>query len=1301
MQSLLCLALVGYLLDIGSSTYAQEGRTYETPFVCAGYCLPKMAAGRPKRVGTHIRGRQMALVIFAKFRDEAPQDSLAPPYAVDLFDPHLPGSLSHFYDAMSLGQLQLTGSVLPKRYTSDHPASFYVSSSDTVVGQYGLVVQDILRKVDEEVDFGEYDNDGWDGVPNSGDDDGYVDLVFINLRSIPDRFLIGLATGIAALGLTEDWASGDLSPNGTPTRVRGDGHAAGSGGCVQRVWGFHHAVGSMAHEYGHILGLPDLYDTSFLHHPDQPPEEDSGGIGRWGLMGWGALGWHGDDGPVPFCAWSRGQLGWSPVQRITEDVEIGGTIYRIQIGPERKLRRDEESDTLLARIETECFLIEYRSREGGYYDRNVPKDGVLIWHVGAGSTNEDEERKLVDLECADGRYDDEGNADRVHGRDDLDLWAHDATYTIMHGGNLGDAGDVFDGEQYTAFTLVTNPSSDNDKGEYGEASTGISFTDIRREGERMVIDVGLPRWSGSISQDVRWFGEVDVIGDVVVEESGILRLDPNTVVWFAPRDVSHGGMDPDRCELVVKGRLDLADTARFVGVGDGKWSGIALSTRSQIRNMLRLLGSEMEDAERGIFYLEPWSGMYARLEPLVWFGTVDVTGDVVMKAPLVVLPGTVVRFALTDDQRGGDDSERCELSLKRTFGIHGTSEEPIRFTSLSEVPSDGDWYGIRLSETAFAPSIEIGQTRFEYGISHYVVEHAQHGMFWQAHRGAPRLVLEQTIFYSSIWDRSYVRPDGRGTFLGNGDGQANAGENLCVGAGSIRNLSFQDADSVSVSISSEDPFVRFCPIRGTFPCPPLNIGRSLLHPEFGCTVASDAPAGHRILFRLDFAAPGIGMGQDTVVVEVAEGPDITSPYTRVDVSPKTVGVGLPIHIQALVAEGGGIARVIAEIQRDPEVTVDRVELHPVEGTPGHLSSRRPGPFDVSFEADVFEGEWIVPFEGNFHVQIDAEDGYGNRGKSQNMAGFSSLPFISSSDVVLITYRSPEDTRDPLIMRVLGQAGLSYDFWNTSYRGPMDSVAIAECNGRVLIWSEDRSWEQDYGLIAYLKEKGGLLICPSRASFPEDELAAYLGIERIPVTEDRINLISGEGVEGDPITDGLTLNGRSYPCTSNPCYVLSSLQPEAVPILRDANGYIVGMRVEKDGYRTVYLSVPLGFLGIEAEIQELIGRVVQWLQVPYTSVSFEEDIQPVRFALHPNHPNPFNTATVISYDLPKPGRVRLILYDLLGQMVRVLVDEPVPAGSHAVRWDGKDTAGRFLASGVYVCRLTGGSSLRTRKMALIR
>jgi lysophospholipase L1-like esterase len=88
-------------------------------------------------------------------------------------------------------------------------------------------------------------------------------------------------------------------------------------------------------------------------------------------------------------------------------------------------------------------------------------------------------------------------------------------------------------------------------------------------------------------------------------------------------------------------------------------------------------------------------------------------------------------------------------------------------------------------------------------------------------------------------------------------------------------------------------------------------------------------------------------------------------------------------------------------------------------------------------------------------------------------------------------------------------------------------------------------------------------------------------------------------------------------------------------------------------------------------------------------------------LHPNYPNPFNPATRLRFDLVRPSRVMLRVYDLRGRPVRALMDQSLPAGSYAVQWDGGDDAGNPLPSGVYVGRLTTARSAQCRKMILLR
>jgi len=104
----------------------------------------------------------------------------------------------------------------------------------------------------------------------------------------------------------------------------------------------------------------------------------------------------------------------------------------------------------------------------------------------------------------------------------------------------------------------------------------------------------------------------------------------------------------------------------------------------------------------------------------------------------------------------------------------------------------------------------------------------------------------------------------------------------------------------------------------------------------------------------------------------------------------------------------------------------------------------------------------------------------------------------------------------------------------------------------------------------------------------------------------------------------------------------------------------------------------------------------------TGVSNEDNrALPEKYALSQNTPNPFNPETVIQYQLPRQAEVRLEIYNLLGELVKTLVDEKQSAGYYSVSWNGKDEFGRDVASGLYFCNLKTNDFVQMRKMVLVR
>ena len=206
------------------------------------------------------------------------------------------------------------------------------------------------------------------------------------------------------------------------------GSNSGAGGMV--------GIGVFCHEFGHGLGLPDLYDIDY----------SSAGVGSWGLMA--GASWLGDEKVPGFMsAWSRVTLGWITPEKISS-----GSYALVA----------STTSTVVYKINTavpgEYFLLENRQQIG--QDTYLKGSGLAIWHiddnrrVSDNSDNADESHRLVDLEQADGL----GH-----------LYIEDGA---------SDDGDLFPGSsENTSFTDATSPNSKT----YDLVTSGIEITGISEE----------------------------------------------------------------------------------------------------------------------------------------------------------------------------------------------------------------------------------------------------------------------------------------------------------------------------------------------------------------------------------------------------------------------------------------------------------------------------------------------------------------------------------------------------------------------------------------------------------------------------------------------------------------------------------------------------------------------------------------------------------------------------------------------------------------------------------------------------
>ena len=135
-------------------------------------------------------------------------------------------------------------------------------------------------------------------------------------------------------------------------------------------------------------------------------------------------------------------------------------------------------------------------------------------------------------------------------------------------------------------------------------------------------------------------------------------------------------------------------------------------------------------------------------------------------------------------------------------------------------------------------------------------------------------------------------------------------------------------------------------------------------------------------------------------------------------------------------------------------------------------------------------------------------------------------------------------------------------------------------------------------------------------------------------------------------------------------------------------------------------------GVVAQVQvRLAGEDIPLFRLERAELNEQEvsvglstsalEILPSNFALMQNYPNPFNPMTTIRYHLPEAVHVSIKVFNLAGQLVRVLEDGMQSAGKHEVVWDGVDDSGQAITNGLYLYRISAGDFRETKKMILLK
>ncbi len=420
------------------------------------------------------------------------------------------GSFREFYEEISYNQFSPQSTVIGV-FTAPQEHDYYGSDGNN----YGTRVRQLVRAMVDSaeaagIDWSEFDNDG----------DGNVDGVTL-VHAGP-----GAEQGDGSNIWSHRWSMGNNAVyyDGVYINDYNINPEVQSNNIV--------AIGVIAHEFGHAIGLPDLYDTDYT----------STGAGKLSLMGSGAWGTTGNTPwyPSAMNAWCKAEMNWSNVVELDAEqtnIELeqsytNNTIYRV----------DNPEDN------SEYWLIENRQKRGT--DNLMPEPGLLFWHIDTEKTsgwspNNDEPHYGVGLEQADGLFELENN-----------------------GGS--DRGDPFPG--LTGNREFTHCSSPSTVSYYGEASM-VAFTNISDADSIMSFDLSFDDVETGTMSGIG-FGDAYAIGylslsmtnsSAISELSFELDLSPNILTI---QDIELAGRATADSIIINENFIELINPTITSGSGE-------------------------------------------------------------------------------------------------------------------------------------------------------------------------------------------------------------------------------------------------------------------------------------------------------------------------------------------------------------------------------------------------------------------------------------------------------------------------------------------------------------------------------------------------------------------------------------------------------------------------------------------------------------------------------------------------------------------------------------------------------------
>ncbi len=349
----------------------------------------------------------------------------------------------------------------------------------------------------------------------------------------------------------------------------------------------------------------------------------------------------------------------------------------------------------------------------------------------------------------------------------------------------------------------------------------------------------------------------------------------------------------------------------------------------------------------------------------------------------------------------------------------------------------------------------------------------------------------------------------------------------------------------------------------------------------------------------------------------------------------------------------------------------------------------------------------------YHIQAISDYPYPDFESTQTfLDSTNEISFTEQPAQILYMYEDYTSDNYLKMRTALDSLGYRYYFWDTTIRDSLPPQASFRdlSQPMILVWSTGDvvtnlldSTKRAY-IKNYLDNGGRLFLSGTNLAWAHSDSAFLENYFHVRYVDKASQLILQSTSADDPLSQG-GYAGYHQGVMAPDMIQLTTNQYADISYKYMTTEFAALTRYHNDLYKAVFAS-----FGVEHLINDnpalltltgLMDRVITYLTDTEPTKTQSVTAAPMDFRVLPNYPNPFNPSTTIIYDLPVTTPVTVTVYNLMGQTVKLLYSGKQEPGQYSVRWDGRNTDGLFVSSGMYFVKVATEGHQQIQKMMLLR